>query len=329
MKKNIIKSMCVLMFFIAIIASGCQKNNISSESNNSNIPSAPSESDKSTHENKIILIESDGTEIVLDEIPKRIVSISVSTAEILHALGVRLVGRASTYREIPEELKNLPEVGNPMQPDMERIADLNPDLVIMSSMFKAAHEQKFKNLGINVYFIDNQKYTDTQRSIEIFAKAFKKEYEAERILKLFKQREKALLEGIKNKKAPKVVVLFGTTESFYMARANSFVGEMVSLLGGINLADQVKIDDKMSSVIPLSIEQILEFNPEIILRVSHGHPTKVLRLYQKEFESNPAWRDVDAVKKGRVYDLDTQLFFSNPGLAAIDALEEIYKILYE
>lgn len=320
MKKSLRKAMCILLLFLLIIATGCQS---------SIKTSSFDKAENMTKTERFRLVESDGTELVFDNKPERIIVMSVATAEIMHALGIPLAGRTSTSRELSEGLRNLPELGIPMQPDMEKIAALNPDLVIMSSTFKAAHEEKFKNLGINTYFIDNQRYTDTQKSIEILAKAFNKEEKAKDLLKPIKERESALLEKIKGKHAPKVIVMFGTSDSFSMARGNSFVGEMVKFLGAKNLADQVKVDKEMATVIPLSIEQIVEFNPEVILRVSHGHPVHVQRLYEKEFTSNPAWHNIDAVKNGRVYDLETQLFFANPGLTAIDALEELAKILYE
>lgn len=313
---NFRKLVAILLLLIIVFVTGCQ----------GKIATPVSENDDDG--GKFRLIESDGTELVLENTPERIVVISVATAEIMHSLGIPIVGMSSTSRELSEGLRNLPEVGIPMTPDMERIAALNPDLVFMSTNFKAAHQDNFAQFNINTYFIDNQRYTDTQKSIEMLAKAFGKEDMIDDILKPIKEREEAILKAYKEFEKPTVMVIFGTADSFSMARDNSFAGEMVKILGAKNLTDDLEIDDEMASMLPLSIEQAVQFNPDVILRIAHGNPRQVQRLYDVEFASNPIWHDIEAVKNHRVHDLSTELFFANPGLTAIDALEELAKILY-
>lgn len=313
-----IKSSISILVLVLLLLTGCQRD-----------VAIPGSADAATaEEGRFRLVESDGTELVLDKAPERIVVLSVATAEIMHALGIPLVGMTTTSREISEGLRSLPDVGIPMNPDMERIAALNPDLVIMSTNFKAAQKDRFAQHNLNAYFIDNQKYSDTQKSIEMLAKAFGREDKIEEILKPIKEREKALLDSIKGEAALRVMVIFGTSESFSMAKDNSFVGEMAKILGAKNITDDLKLDDEMATMLPLSIEEAVRFNPQVILRIAHGNPRQVQRLYQQEFADNPIWSDIDAVKNNRVHDLSTELFFANPGLTAIDALEELAKILY-
>lgn len=319
MKKNIKKVVSLLLVLAMMLVVGCQGNNTKP---------ASAEPTPAVEDSKIRFIESDGTELMFDKIPERIVVLSVATAEIMHKLGIPLVGMTSTSRELSEGLRNLPEVGIPMRPDMEKIAELTPDLVIMSSNFKAANKDNFDKFGIKTYFLDNQKYSDTQKSIELLAKAFGKEDKVDDILKPIKFREEAILNSIKDKEKPTVMVIFGTSEAFSMARDNSFAGEMVKILGANNVTDTLKVSDDLASMIPLSIEQVVELNPQVILRIAHGNPREVTKLYEKEFATNPIWKEIDAVKNNRVHDLSTELFFANPGLTAIDSLEELVKILF-
>jgi iron complex transport system substrate-binding protein len=311
------KIVCCMLALGMTLLSGCQaKENTASKGENIETG------------NKFTLVESDGTKVILDNVPERIIVLSVATAEIMHKLDIPLVGMTSTSRELSEGLRNLPEVGIPMNPDMEKIASLTPDLVVMSTNFKAAHKNNFAQLNLSTYFIDNQRYTDTEKTIEMLAKAFGKEDKIDSVLKPIKDREAVLIESVKNKEKPTVMVIFGTSESFSMARENSFVGDMVRVLGCKNITDDLKIDDAMASMIPLSLEKAVELNPQVILRVAHGNPREVRKLYEKEFETNPLWKSIEAVQNDRVFDLDQQLFFSNPGLTAIDSLEELAKILF-
>ncbi|WP_026478642.1 ABC transporter substrate-binding protein [Alkaliphilus transvaalensis] len=314
------KLVSLSLLLVLILLAGCQGSTVTPTTSNED--SAPIEGQQ------FRLVESDGTELILDDIPERIVVLSVATAEIMHSLGIPLVGITTTSRELSEELKKLPDVGIPMTPDMERIAALNPDLVIMSTNFKGQQAENFKHFNLNAFFLDNQKYSDTQKSIEMLAEAFGKEEKIEEILKPIKEREEALLKNVTATKKPRVMVMFGSGESFTMARNNSFVGEMVMILGGENVTDDLDFGEDMASMVPISIEEVVKFDPEIILRISHGNPRQVQRQYEAEFESNAVWHEINAVKNNRVHDLETELFFANPGLNAIDALEVLAEILY-
>lgn len=274
------------------------------------------------------LVEGDGTEFVLEKAPERIVVNSLGTALIMDALGIPIAGMTTTSRQLPESLKGVPDVGTPPKPNIEKIVSLNPELTIVSSEFKDAQKDMFSQNGIKTYFIDNQMYADTYKSVEILGKAFGKEEKAEELLKDIKQREEKALARAENKTPPKVLVIFGTSQSFQIATDRSYVGNMVKMLKSTNIADKAAAGDNGGVYIPFSAENIVEENPDIILRIAHGNAEEVRKLYEKEFENNSIWKSVAAVKNNRVYDLEEELFRSNPGLKTIDALEALAKMLY-
>ncbi|MTI60306.1 MAG: hypothetical protein FH762_10095 [Firmicutes bacterium] len=276
---------------------------------------------------ELSLVESDGTKVVFHKVPERIVVISYGTAIIMDALGIDPVGIATTNRKLPEGLKGVTQVGIPMSPNMEEILQLRPDLVILSSIFKAAQKKKFDDHGIVTYFIDNQRYTDTIASVMMLGEFFAKRDEAEKIVANIKTREEKVLKRVEGKTPPRVLIIFGTTQSFQMATRNSYCGYMVEMLGGINIAGE--IIDSANSYLPLSIENVVQQNPDIILRITHGNWNMVEDSFKKEFDQNELWNTVKAVKNKRVYDLDANLFQANPGLEIIDALEYLGDILYQ
>jgi iron complex transport system substrate-binding protein len=141
-------------------------------------------------------------------------------------------------------------------------------------------------------------------------------------------REAIVLAEIEGKEAPRVMIIFGTAESFQMARENSYPGNLVKMLNGKNITDGLNLGQNQAPYITFSIEQVIEFNPQVILRISHGNPQEVNKIFNQEFSSNPVWQSIDAVKNDRVYDLSNDLFFANPGLKIIDALEELAGYLY-
>jgi iron complex transport system substrate-binding protein len=277
---------------------------------------------------KFRLVESDGTVFERDTVPQRIVILSVPTAIIMDTLGIELVGITMTSRTLPPRLADLPEAGMPRDPNIEVIKSLNADLVIISTDFKQMNKAKMEQHNIPTYYISNQLYEDTFKSIEILGKAFGKEAEANQLIRDMRARENQVLNAAKGKPAPKVLILFGTADSFLMQKSNTYAGNLVAKLGGINISDQIKLSEVSTGNIPLNIEQVVALNPDIIFRISHGTAEETQQIYDKEFATNPIWNAVSAHKNNRVYDLPMNLFFSNSGLQVIDSLEHLAKLMY-
>jgi len=278
---------------------------------------------------KFRLVGPGGVEFSSEAVPERIIVTSVATAKIMDSLGIELIGIGRTMRPLSGKLAELPTVGYPMEPDLEAITALNPDLVIVSAEFKHRLEEKMTQHNIPVFFLDNQSYKDTFSSIEMLGKAFGKEEKAGQLLKEMKEREKAALRLAKDKPSPRVLILFGAGGSFLMARDTSYTGSMVKMLGGKNITDGISLSGEMSAYIPVSIEQVVAFNPEIILRISHGNVEETQRLFETEFLQNPIWQAVAAQQNNKIYDLPSSLFFANPGPEVVDALEYLAEIMYE
>mgnify|MGYP003084879560 FL=1 len=97
------------------------------------------------------------------------------------------------------------------------------------------------------------------------------------------------------------------------------------MLGGGNIADAAEEDGAYA---PLSMEFVARENPDVIFIIVHG-PTETLEPKMRhDLQENPAWADVSAVKKGRVYVLPYDLFAVNPGIRAADALQVLADAMY-
>ncbi len=331
-RSNILIASIGILMFITVVLSGCKAKEAEEtekrmETTTEITASATVEPTVTKEEEKqLILTEADGTEVVFEKMPEKIVVISYATSTIMDSLGINLAGISSTKRQLTETLKALPMVGIPMRPDIEKILTIEPDLVIMSHVFKGAQEKMFRDNGLKAYFINNQGYNDTIDNIRMFGDFFNKSEKAEGLIDDIKEREEKILNGIKGKSSPKVLIIFGTTQSFQMATSYSYSGSMVKMLGGDNISDMVKSTE--NSYLPLSVENVILQNPDIILRITHGSWESVKDSFKSEFEDNDLWNTVSAVKNKRVYDLDPGLFHANPGMKVIDALEYLAGIMY-
>ncbi|MBS3937406.1 MAG: ABC transporter substrate-binding protein [Peptococcaceae bacterium] len=275
------------------------------------------------------LREADGTVLTFPKAPERVVILSRSIIFILHGLGITPVGIHTTALPLPAGLEAVPRLGMPMNPNIEQLVALRPELIILSSRFKPTLGPIFTRHNLPAFFVENQSYEDTIRAIEMFGRAFDRVPAATRIILDMRAREHRLDATLRGKTPPRVMVLFGSGGNFFFATNNSFVGDLVREVGAINVVEGARLAEQMPGYVPLSIEMAVALNPDVILRISHGNRAETRTQFEREFRENPIWQNTTAVRRGRLYDLDSNLFDPNPGLAVIDALEEVARILYK
>ena len=104
----------------------------------------------------------------------------------------------------------------------------------------------------------------------------------------------------------------------------SVLGEMLADLGCVNIADQ---DNSLLE--QLSVEKIIEQDPEYIFVVIQGSdPTDAEAILESTLLSNPAWETLTAVKEGRYYVMDPNLYNMKPNARWGEAYEKLADILY-
>lgn len=115
------------------------------------------------------------------------------------------------------------------------------------------------------------------------------------------------------------MIIFGSSDSFNMATSQSFSGDLLKRLGGRNIADAAPVKD--SAYAPLSLEYIGKENPDLILIITMDQGTEIIKKLRNDMQNNVLWHDINAVKKGHVYELPSNLFLVNPGTHTIDAMK--------
>ena len=103
-----------------------------------------------------------GQSVLLTQAPQRIVSLLPSLTETVCALGAcqRLVG-VDRYSNWPDSVKRLPSVGGGLDPSMERIVSLKPDLVLAAGSTRGA--ERLEALGLKVLRLEPRNHADAQR----------------------------------------------------------------------------------------------------------------------------------------------------------------------
>lgn len=253
----------------------------------------------------------------------RIIAATHAIVEITDALGIDLVGVPTTTKELPERYEGLPEIGNPMSPDMEAVMALNPTDVLSVTTLEYDLTESFESMNVNATFANLQSYGEMKETILELGEKYNREKEADALVSKYDQIIKEIQSKAPEGESPRVLILLGVPGSYLVATEHSYVGNLVELLGGKNA-----IEGQHEEYLSSNTEYLHESNPDIILRMSHGMPEDVIAMFDEEFKTNDIWKHFDAVKNGRVYDLEESLFGTTASLQVDEALEELASILY-
>ncbi|QEK13353.1 ABC transporter substrate-binding protein [Crassaminicella thermophila] len=262
------------------------------------------------------IVDSYNREVIIESKPMRIVSIAPNITETIFALGLgkKLVGRTD-YCDYPEEVKNIPSIGSLMEPNIEKIVDLKPDLVVASTHFKKDVLKKLEELNIKVIVLyGEESFEGVYEVIKKLGKALDAKDEAERIVSNMKEKVSNVTEKVKNAERPEVYYVVGFGEGGdYTAGRDTFIGKMIELAGGLNAARDVE-------GWKYSLERLIEKDPDILI-CSKYYDTK------KRLMNTNGYKDLTAVKKGKVFEIDNNLL-ERQGPRLADGLEELAKIIH-
>ncbi|PAF13151.1 heme ABC transporter substrate-binding protein IsdE [Shouchella clausii] len=260
----------------------------------------------------------------LDGQPARIVATTVSATELADALNLELVGIPTSYKELPERYENVTEIGNPMSPDMEQIRSLDPDVVWSVTTLEADLEEPFAQAGIDAKFLNFQSVEAMSEEILEMGETYQREEQANRLVARFNERISELQKQTKEADSPSVLILMGVPGSYLVATEHSYIGDLVRLAGGENIVQGEDEAEYLAS----NTEYLQQANPDVILRAAHGMPEEVVEMFDEEFKTNDIWKHFNAVKNGRVYDLEELLFGTTGNIAVVEALDELEAMLY-
>lgn len=261
--------------------------------------------------------------IIPEKVPTRTVAGTLAVLDMLDYLGVEVVAIPNTHYPVNPKYEALPRIGMPMTPDMERLKAVQPDFFITVDSLKASLEPQVKTTGIETVFIKTDVYENYLEAMKYLGKVYKKEAKAAEYETTIKKKVEAIL-AKHHGKAPKVLIVFGAPNSLFIATEYCFTGSLVSMLGGKNIWTDEKIRGPYA---PINLELIKAENPDVILRLTHANPEASAKMFSKEFK-NEFWSKLDAVKNGKVYDLDNKYFSVSGNIHIPEALDALDSMLY-
>jgi iron complex transport system substrate-binding protein len=265
---------------------------------------------------RIIYTDGIGRRVDIPRHPLRIISLAPNITETLYLLGAqdRLIGN-TTECNWPEAAKHIPKIGDLLNPNYEVILAAKPDLIIAST---AGNDQsavmKLTKLGLPVYVAAPRSVAGILKSVEDIGRITDCAAQGLQLVAQMKDR----LEKVKSRIAdiPPVHAFFITWFDPLLAPGkNTFENDVLHLAGVISITADIP------QYYPrYSLEQVLIKNPDVILSVEHeGDPLP-------DFRKTPGWKDLRAVKNGRIYIVSE--FLQHPSPLFVDGVEELAKKLY-
>ena len=280
--------------------------------------------DSSNQENKGDLTEKEQVSAeATEKDEQRIIAGTVVIAEIMDKLGLDAIAVPETEKKLAKRFEGLPTIGNAMEPDMEIVKSLNPTDVLSVSTLEYDLQDKFKQLNIPVNFLNFQSVDAMLSEIQKLGERYKREAQAEELVKELQKNIEAVQNVAGNKEGPRVLILLGIPGSYLVATENSYAGDLVKRAGGINV-----MEGQDAEYLASNTEYLHNSNPDIILRLSHGMPDEVVKMFDEEFKTNDIWKHFKAVKNGKVYDLEEELFGTTASLQVPQALGQLMEIFY-
>jgi len=268
----------------------------------------------------------------LDKVPEKVVVLNSSNLELFYAAG----GKAYAYAEsstmpeyIREKLTGIPSVGRVNNPDIEKIVALAPDLVIgMNFPFHIAIRGSIEAAGIKTAMFSAGNFAETAEVLGVFGKITGNQKKADQVWNDINRKLKEIEDIFLKTHRKKVLVVYGSPESFSMALPESMIGQIVHMAGGDNVAAGKKSKSMGMSrgFIPVSLEYAVMKDPDFIFIITHQDI--ISPAADKSLLKHPAWKSMRAVREGRTVMLPFATYGINPTVRIAEAVSQLHNIMY-
>jgi len=271
----------------------------------------------------LTLQRSDGKPLTLTKPPSRIVSLSPGATEIIYALHAeaRLIA-VDKNADYPGAAKTFPEKVDAYEPNVESIAALGPDLVIVASD-TGGLVAKLDELKIPVLYNDLDTDVKTTRDvlaqIHVLGQVTGANDQAAALITSLSARIDRVRQAVDGARpAPAPVVYHELDETFFSASDDTFVGDLYRILHVTNIAG----DGGGVTYPQLTQEKIIAADPTIIVLADEAFGVSI-----DSVKARPGWSSITAVHEGRIFALDADII-SRPGPRIVDALEQLARDIY-
>ncbi|HVH26468.1 MAG TPA: helical backbone metal receptor [Vicinamibacterales bacterium] len=257
--------------------------------------------------------------------PQRIISLAPAVTEMIFAMGAggRLAG-VGTYDRFPPEVDRLPRVGGLVDPDVERLLALKPDLVVVYDT-QTDLKRQLERAQIPMFNYVHRDLRDITQTMRTLGARIGVASDADAIASRIEQQLAAVGRRVSGRPRPRTLLVFGrepgTLRQINASGGYGFLHDVLELAGGANVLADVK---KQS--VDMSTELILTRAPDVVIELHYGNSLRPDKMGSERLVWN-ALASVPAVKSDRVYLLAGDEFVV-PGPRIVLAAERFARTLH-
>ena len=264
------------------------------------------------------VIDELGRTVLVPDRPHRVLCLTPSLTETVYELGAgELVVGVTDYTEFPVEARSKPSVGGLVDPSMEKIVALGPDLVLMAARLNRPETiQQLEDLSLTVFVVDPQGLEGIFKMVRSVGEAIHSDMEAATLVKQLAQKRDAVLARVKGLSRPKILVVVWY-EPVLTVGSKAFITDAIAAAGG----------DSVTADIPqawpqISMEEVLRRSPDFLLLIKELHGGITLDV----LKAHAGWDRLDAVRNARVIYVDERMELPSPSV--FDALDGLARALH-
>ncbi len=260
-----------------------------------------------------VVVDEMGRAVTVPDHPHRIICLMPNITDDVFSIGGgdEVVGIID-YVKYPAAALKKPSVGSGLNPSLETILSLHPDLILATPR---ANPQTVLNelqrLGLTVYLVDPHGMAGLLHTIESIGQATNHETEAHAEIVRLKQRIAAVRARVKGLPAIRVFISF-SSDPIFTAGKGAFITELIADAGGESITADLAQEWPV-----VSLEAVVARAPDALL-LFRGGKVAIDSLRQR-----PGWNSLKAVREGNVFFVDERIGLPSP--VAIDALEDLAK----
>lgn len=262
-----------------------------------------------------------------DAAPQRIISLAPSITETLFALGLDTrITAVTDYCVYPPAAQDKPSIGGYLDPSLETLVSLEPDLVILLQQHQRLARQ-LGALGIQTQQVDNSRLPAILESIRVIGKATGAVSAARQLLDNMRSRIDAVKKRVGKATRPSVLLSIANYNSgtqlnqVYVAGQQDFFNDLIEIAGGRNVYQYEHI-----AVPAVSREGLMRLDPAIIIDIfpgadEHNRDLDAVRSQWQQLDS------IQAIQDDRLYILEAG-YATKPGPRVVDLLEDLAAMIH-
>jgi len=270
----------------------------------------------------ITLKDALGYDFTVSEAPQNIVSLAPNITEVLFALGLenKVVG-VTRFCDYPDEAKEKEKIGGLVNPNLERINALHPDLVIGFRGNPINILERMKSLGLRLFVLEmGEDLESVYLIIKKIGIVTRRQGQAEFLIQSMKTKYDFIQTALQDVPHQPKVFFSLHGRGLWTCGKGSFLDDLVRKAKGINIAGRIN-----RKWLHLNREHLIHENPEMIIIISKS--TTDFEDARKWMIEERHFQGLEAVQENRIYSLDENIA-TRPGPRLIDALDQLARLLH-